>query len=109
MQRSQRGRRTFRRLPILVLDISRGRRTSLVAPFPLRRCVFSFSHEGLGRVADSLLSSPISPRASRAERLVIMRRLAALLRAQRRWRADLTQPINHIPIPHPRCMPNRLR
>ena len=54
MRQSQRGRRAFRQLPMLVLDILKRQRTSLVAPLPLQRCVFSFFPEGLGRVTDSL-------------------------------------------------------
>jgi hypothetical protein len=95
MRQLQRGRGTFRRLPTLVLDILRWQRISLVVPFPPRRSVFILS---LPRGSDVLLIlchfSPISLQASRVDRLGILRRLAAFLRAQHRWRADLTQSIN---------------
>ena len=65
MRQSQKGRRALMQLPTLVLDISRGRRTSLVAPFPLRRCVFSFPPEGFGHVIVHVTDSRhlvVSPR-----------------------------------------------
>jgi hypothetical protein len=76
-------------------DILRWRRILLVVPYPLWRCVFSLS---LLMGSDVLLIfchfSHISLRASWVDRLGMLRRLATFLRAQRRWRVDLTHSIN---------------